>query len=230
MNATMIKPVVRKKKVPLPVCRWRGPELHGDRYACRSIKVSTVSGGVTGYLCRRCSLCDHKPVPGLKAWVRQALKRAGINLRFYPPKSVRLLITFSRALTRHAKDLFRLVPRAEYERRLRVCTGDPTTGQPKCQHYLKDNPGGRCGKCGCGMRGQVGDAGDTTPLPWYRLVARVRRRWGKVWGKAWWKSEDCPVCSRCGGSKQGKKQRCTCPEFISKWRVGLTTIPTEDSL
>lgn len=148
---------------------------------------------------------------------------------------IRRVLTFMRALVYHATQGFRLVPISVFIQRTRVCTGDPAGPrqdglplQPKCPHYMKDYPGGRCGKCGCGIAGQVGTKPEAS-LPWYRLVARIRRRWNKVWGKAWWKSEDCPVCSKCGQTRGIKtKTRCECAgPFISKWRAANDTGKTE---
>ena len=134
-------------------------------------------------------------------------------IRYLPDLSIP--INFCRALSKHAKDWFRLVSFSEYQRRVSVCT--------RCVYYSKDYPGGRCAKCGCGIQGQVGDREivNSSSPSWWQFRSRIKRRWGKVWGKAHWNSEDCPVCSHC---EKTRGEGCGCNPYVSKWRRGLVLI------
>jgi GR25 family glycosyltransferase involved in LPS biosynthesis len=48
--------------IELPICRWRGACLPGDRYECSSPKLVVGEAGVMRILCQRCHCADHAPV------------------------------------------------------------------------------------------------------------------------------------------------------------------------
>lgn len=198
------------------LCAYYGQHVHGRVYELVTCRCPPD---------RPCSPGDCKPYQDLYALEANILSARGRRLvRKMKMTLLRLgvmhsrPVVFARALVRHAKDWFRLVSRAEYERRVASCLD--------CGYYSKDYPGGRCAACGCGVQGQVGNKEAGPEPPRWRVVRWLRWRWGRVWGKAWWRSEDCPVCSKCGKKKSGPES-CSCSEFVSKWKgavVSLTVI------
>ena len=167
--------------VDMPTCRHRGQQIapNMERYRCQSPKLLVSSRGVGIENCSVCYCRDHE-LP--KRTVSTAIKDL-----FSP------LLTFVRAVFRHAHDWFRQVRQAEYTRRVLTCKGSDDGGLKPCQHYLTAYPGGQCKKCTCGIQGKV--------------VAKAR-----------WKSEDCPVCARCGRTIA---EGCVCPDRVSLWGIGL---------
>lgn len=53
--------------IPLPQCRWRGPDTQPGRVACSSVKLIKPAHGVPAEFCLRCPYVDHAPEYGIIA-------------------------------------------------------------------------------------------------------------------------------------------------------------------